>query len=681
MRSSETPTVQSPTSRGGRSRVSSGLAGSTGSYLGLVRWLPLWLLPVLVVALTVAAYQTPVSFTVDVGSVQDQAYTRNFHGRVTEEGRDYRWSGVYGYVIFPGTGGGRPLTATLTLDSARRATVTIIVNGAELFHEEMAAGWQTVSVLMDERAPAALASRDTVIEVRAPDYRTADAPNEAKGLKLDKVSVAQMPGGGLIWPPYAATLMLASSAILLYLVVGRSLLFRMPILRARQYALGTAIVLVVFVELLLILDRVVVVSALGHSITTLLAMLAVLICVEWSVMRWWRVKPQIAGALGGLTALGFGLRYFGMALPQSVIIDMPWHMKWLRTLLLGDWQALYFPGGLSRVPAEWGLDLLIPKSPLFYFVVAPLGGLPVDLESAVKLVVCLLDASLVLVAYWLARGCGVGPRGSLYAAALYAVMPLAFRAFAYGILPTIFAQWLSAILLAGVAAYAYQKWTFVRWLGLITLATLALLAFPTVALFTTLVSFGASIAWWLTGRRYAAYHLIPVRTALLLVAGWLLAIVSYYGLYVTPVIASATALLGDSVGGSSVVRWPGGPGELVGWTADYVVSTLPWLIALFGLIYVFGRKKRDDTPRDPRVWLLATWLGIAPVFMLANYRVDMIGKHLFFTMLPVAALGAVFLWQLSRRQRWGLVLSGFVLITVGWQAVVFWVERLVRASS
>ena len=34
-----------------------------------------------------------------------------------------------------------------------------------------------------------------------------------------------------------------------------------------------------------------------------------------------------------------------MALPQTVIIDLPWHMKWLHELLAGHWESLYFPGG------------------------------------------------------------------------------------------------------------------------------------------------------------------------------------------------------------------------------------------------------------------------------------------------------------------------------------------------
>src|SRR5205823_5942975 len=80
-------------------------------------------------------------------------------------------------------------------------------------------------------------------------------------------------------------------------------------------------------------------------------------------------------------------------------------------------------------------------------------------------------------------------------------------------------------------------------------------------------------------------------------------------------------------------------------------------------------------------WLIVIWLGIAPVFVLANYRVDMIGKHLFFTMVPVAVAGGYALWQLARRRGWAGLLAALALATFAWQGVVFWIDRLVRASS
>jgi hypothetical protein len=79
--------------------------------------------------------------------------------------------------------------------------------------------------------------------------------------------------------------------------------------------------------------------------------------------------------------------------------------------------------------------------------------------------------------------------------------------------------------------------------------------------------------------------------------------------------------------------------------------------------------------------LLTLWLMVLPAFMLVNYRMDMIGKHLFFTMLPVAVLGGAALGVLWPRRRWSAVLSALVVCVVGWQGLVFWVDRLVRAST
>jgi len=140
------------------------------------------------------------------------------------------------------------------------------------------------------------------------------------------VVVTQLSGGGLILPPYAVALTLAGTLFLFYLMVSRWLSSRASLSRTRQYAFWAAVLLAVCVALLLTLNRVVVASALAHSTVTIFTMVFVAWVVAWAVGKRWRVRPQIAGALGGLAALAFGLRYFGMALPQSVIIDMPWHM-------------------------------------------------------------------------------------------------------------------------------------------------------------------------------------------------------------------------------------------------------------------------------------------------------------------------------------------------------------------
>ena len=168
------------------------------------------------------------------------------------------------------------------------------------------------------------------------------------------------------------------------------------------------------------------VSAAGvHlAVTAGSALLILIVCERLLAGRAGLASSQ-GRALAVCVALAFGVRYGGMALPQSVIIDMPWHMKWLRTLLAGDWQSLYFPGGLSSVPREWGLDLLVPKSPLFYFAAAPLGWLPFDFETSAKWLICLLDSTLVLAAFSVGWELTGGHPGSMAQVLLIAALAVA----------------------------------------------------------------------------------------------------------------------------------------------------------------------------------------------------------------------------------------------------------------
>lgn len=657
------------------------LSGEVGLLRSLLVWPPIWVALAVTLAGMVGAYQAPHTYLVDVGSPRDQAYVSNFHARLEEGGRTYRWSDVYGYLAFPGLGGSRPFTLTIVLDPMRPVSMTLIVNGVQLASGMASPGWQAIQLAVDGSMPAVLESRDTVLEVRAPEFRTPDSPTEAKGVRIDYVQLEQAGSGGFITPPVARLGFLGGSVLLLYALVGRALIGPAERGRARRWGLAAALVYAGAVVAALASDHIAVSAAAQHAVLTLGSALGLLVGVEWlaGALRWELTAGQrrvLAVAVAG----AFALRYGGMALPQSVIIDMPWHMKWLRTLLAGDWQSLYYPGGLSSVPGEWEVDLLIPKSPLFYFAAAPLKYLPFDLETSVKWLISLLDASVALLVFRF----GMRVSGTRWAAVagsgLYALMPLAFRAFAYGILPTIFAQCLATGALLALLARHRQRWGFGWWAALLVLVSLALLAFPTVALFLSMVVLATAFAWWVQLRGRPDLRRLQSRLPLLLAASWLLAIAAYYGLYITPVLNSVGTLLAPRSGGGSTVRWPGGFAELLAWTADYIVSLAPVLLAVVGLCWLFARPQVVSA-RRAALWLAAIWLSIAPLFTLVNYRLDMIGKHLFFTMPPVAVAGGVGLWALWRRGGWAALLASLALATVGWQGLAFWVERLVRASS
>lgn len=644
-------------------------------------WWPLAVLLALFLASVMQIYQRGGYYDIDIGALSDEAYTLNFHGRLADNAPSYRWSDVYGYVTLPGMGGSRPFSVTITIDPGRAAPVELFVNGEQFFASTLDAGWRTLDFRVDEQHPQALQSRDTVIEFRSTDYRTEDNAAEPKGMKVDRVVVQQDESGDFVVPAIAPVAWLVVSLVLIYGLVCWWVSAFVSIERSRVYGLLAAAVLALGSLVVLSESRIFVGAAAPHVATTLLSVLAISVGIE-AFFKWRNIlmSPRLVRALSGVVGLAFLLRFGAMALPQSVIVDMPYHMKWLRQLLTGDWQSLYFPGGLSAVPREWGMELLIPKSPLFYFAFAPLAVLPFDLESATKWLISLLDASVVVAVYWLARKSGIGAKGALAAGFLYAVMPLAFRAFSYGILPTIFAQWLAVLLFVLLLTASERRAGVGLWFAVGLVGTLTLLAFPTVAVFVTLVIGGYMLLLYVKPRSLegssAGYGW---RVPTMLAIAWALAIISYYGLYAEPVAASVGALISPSNGQSDTVRWPGGVPDLLAWTADYVVTLLPAVLAVVGL-WLLGR--RGVRAEQRRVFaLLIVWAAIAPIFLLANYKFDMIGKHLFFVMAPVAIVGGAALLAYSRRGRWGGLLAGLALGLIAWQGLTFWVERLVRQSS
>ncbi len=657
------------------------LRGEARTLLALLKW---WvLLPVVLLFLGTAfmLYQTPGNYVVDVGSPSDEAYTLNFHTRLSDGAVTYRWSDVYGYLLFPGIGGSRPLTATITVDMGRTAPLQVFINGTQTYSSTLAPGWNTLVMRLDGTRPQALQSRDTVIELRSTDYRVQDSPTEPKGVKVDSAVITQDPTGGIIWPPVASLLWFAVALALLYLVVGRIALNWSSPQRARLYGLLALLALAAIILWTLSANRILIAADAGHIAATLASVLLIALVVEWLLrLRGSILAPKHCRILAGLMALAFLLRFGGMALPQSVIVDMPYHMKWLNTLLTDDWQSLYFPGGLSAVPREWGMELLIPKSPLFYFAFAPLSLLPFDIEASAKWLISLIDSSIVPIVFWLAMRSGARVGAALFASALYAVMPLAFRAFAYGILPTIFAQWLAVLLFAALLGPRPTRSNLWAWLGVLLLTTLVLLAFPTVALFVSLVVAAyAVLLFFRPSLRPQGSSLYPWSLIALLVGAWLISLWAYYGLYISSVMTSISALLAPKVGQEPTVRWPGGWPDLIAWTTNYVVTALPLLLAALGFALFLGKRRLAHVRRA--VALLTLWMLIMPLFFLANYRVDMIGKHLFFTMVPVAVAGGVALFAFARRGRWSTLFAGLAVALIAWQGLIFWIGRLVGQSS
>jgi hypothetical protein len=683
----------------------------------------IWVLLVLTIVGAAGAYQVRHEYAIDVGGPGDRLPVRNFHDPRTEQGtgRTFRWSDAYGYVDLPGTGGGTPFTVTLTLNTGRPdVPLTVIVNGEMLLQETYSEGWRALTVAVGSEHRQALSARDIVVELRTPGYPAADDPTQIQGVMLDRVDVSPS-GPGIVIPTTIQLAYIAGAVLLVYLFVGRifaplgrpslrtgrSAGFRLS--RSELPGLLCAAVAAIGLVVLLAVEHLPLTAAASELVGPIAAAFVasyLLIVLGEAVGRW--ITPQSlwgARAIAGLVGVAFLLRFGAVTLPQVNIIDLPWHMKWLRELLVGHWESLYFPGELSSVPREWGLAVLIPKSPLFYFVAAPLAVLPWSLETSVKAFACLLDVFLMVFCYGLlarfAPRLG-GWKAGLWAAAAYAFNPLSYRSLAYGILPTILAQWLTVaaftVLLVLAARLMEQDRRSVRGLVALFLLLLAasLVAFPTIAVFNTMVLGLLALAWlWRShepGEQHAGWAVVGATAA-----AWMLALLVYYGQYVSilinttiPALLNPDAASAQTVspgtgteavvsGEPATVDW-NGPLDLLGWTAGYLVSLIPLLAGLTGLALLWSAASKDRKS-GLLSSLTGAWMVILPVFLAANYKVDMIGKHLFYTVVPLSLGAGIFLWQVMLRGRAARVLSWLIAGALAWAGLAFWVMRLVQASG
>ncbi len=661
----------------------------------------LWVIVALTLLGATAAYQVRHAYSIEVGDLADQPYAQHYRD-VQEEtpgGRNFRRGGADSYLILPGIGGGVPYSVTVTLNPGRTdLPVLLNVNGETYSAAPLPAGWQSHTFAVNAAHPHALASPDLVLDLRPPPTFE---------LMVDHIEVTAA-GPGFVVPGLHQLAALGALVVLVYLILGRALAPLTPALpgidapfaRLRT-VLPPAVTTTVGAALVgyLATAHLPLTAATDHLVTTGLLTYALLLTAEPLARRIVPGAPGGARSAAVLVAAAFSARYGAMALPQSVILDLGYHMRWLRELLAGHWSALTDPhGGLNAPPRRWALAIYIPKSALFYILVAPLALLPFPLENSTMALICLLEASTVLFCYALLAHFTPrlgGPRAGLWAAAVIAANPLAFRALYFGILPTLLDQWITlaffTLLLTVVGDQVQESslrtrnsefgiQNLLRYALLLGLLTAALVGFPTIALFNSLVLSSLTVAW-LRPR----YRRLGWAVGGLLVGAWGAAVAAYYGVYIQELLTTTLPqLLGPTpaarTAGSSptTVHWTGLL-DLLGWTFNYLVSPIPLLLGGVGLILLWRyawRIRHAATPvtgESLLAALSAAWVAILPIFVLVNYRVDMIGKHLFYTMVPLALGSGIALAALAQRVRWGGGLAAALLVALTGSSLLFWI--------
>jgi hypothetical protein len=608
--------------------------GAAGAALEGAAALRSWraILPVTLLAVTgtFAAYALRGGMRFDLGSNEVGPVVRGFGGL------DRDADGSHFREAFPGAvldlrdfGGGRPwvLTIRAALDSGTvRGELARI--GDVALPAELDSTFRTFRFELD--APAWSWRAGRVLSFPGfPDRRM-------------KVAWVNLERGRSV-PPWRELLFLTAAAWIFLWALASSGLSRMAsLLAASSFALvaslllyAAPVVLAPFVSRILVA----VLTALLFAVSSRGVLKALAVRA---------LTPDLSpGALAVLVA-AFVLWFLASASPGYAGGHFGYHTSVAEEIWRGNFLLYYLPGPdnmLARQP-QWG-NLVVPHPSLYHTVTAPLAALPREwFHVATKLFLALLLGGIGIAAALVATAAD-DDRTGVYAAGVVAALPTGYQLLGLGHLMTIFGVFTAALAL-GFAAIQAGRMTLRReWLLGLLLLTLCFLSYTGSLLFAS-VSLAAASAFLYFRERELSKALGG-----LLLAGWGLALLLYYGYWVLPFFRDTLPVLASGSSGDSGVdllsRLGLVPGKL-----DYTFGS--WIVPAVGipsLALVRGSVRRV---------LLLAWALPLVAFSGLDLLFNFLLKHHYFS-FPLVAVGvALSLRRLEKKDlRWKALLAAFVV--------------------
>jgi hypothetical protein len=391
--------------------------------------------------------------------------------------------------------------------------------------------------------------------------------------------------------------------------------------------------------------------------------------------------------------VSYWLKALGVLYPYFVAIDVHWHMTraaWIWDGMLPTLYGTSSPLNESTMPtAEWGENRpVIPYSPYYHMFAAFFAFSPLGMDTTANMVSLLLDSSRVILIALLALKAGLNARTALFAAATYAVLPVAFLLHSWGNVPTTMGLWLALVTTTFIVAFwerLHERWA----IGLLSFGLcFTFLIYTVTGVFMGLYLVLFTLLVWLNARRGGAWRQLQAGLKPLWIAtssAMAAALVLFYGQYIWPILEQTVPYMGtvftqgpQSVG---VERPPFGQYMAAYiphldyhiWPGDYLFYgvAIPMLFTIPGYFALRGR---------PLIWIsFSAWLTVAVLFMFAGYRISMVDKQLFY-MLPVMCIcWAIYAERYWQRGRWGRLLIIIVLLFSLATALDQWVLRIVTS--
>jgi hypothetical protein len=611
------------------------------------------------------AYQQKSVYTLDVGGKADDAYVSGFHAKERNDDLDYRWSGSFSSVRFPGVGN-QPLILSITTIGHRpegdSPLLTVRARG-QTFTLQTAGEPRSESFPLERGDPL---EGDLEAEFSTTTFTPAGDARRL-GVIVDRVTITPA-GYGLrpfVIPPVGAIMSLLIGLTLIYTIV----LATLRSIRAALVPLGglslTAFLLILFArpELGLLTGYLPELGLWGLALA--LASRALLDSV------FGYNSPQAVQAAGWGSAafsLAFLLRYGGLIYPQFLTSDILLHAHNILSVLGGEW--------VFSEPLPDGTPAPYPNA--LYLLLAPFALLFGTSDESLSLLLkwsgALFDSATCLALAWAL--CRVwSARAGVIAALAYALSPAPMLLFSAGNYTNIFGQAaLNITLLGGLVLLARRSDSAVS----VGAGLLAVGFFLTVLghygiMLAALLVVGMYALWaaWGAGRgraNGAAWVIVGVFVGSL-AASFLL----YYRNFAAEIWHQWSGVLarlsGSGPPGDTSADAPSLPGgiwnRIVTW-----IGALAAQIGLFGALFLL---RLAPTARA----LLVCWLTACAIFALLDQVLGDAVRWYYLAAAPVSLLAGGFLAPLTTRGRPARALTALVLLALLYHLLLFWVGELI----
>jgi hypothetical protein len=663
-----------------------------GVYLGVL----------LMVVLSVAAYQVRPSYDVVLGAPNDRGLISGFHDAEftpPNAGLPYtrfRWSaGDTSNIYFDGVGY-QDFDAVVTVNGSRPA-------GAPQARLRLSAG---DTLLLDTPVPPGISE----FRLRVPrgavgggslalrlETNSFNVPGDRRALGIILLSVRLDPSAhsDLFVGPHVGTLAALTGAAGLL-----GLLLALMGWGAGAVGLGSGL-LALLASGLLVFDRLWLTQRSWPSAwPQALAAGAVLAALCWWVggrlmeaggVRW---SPRQRRALVTLVLVVFAMRLAGQLHPGIFVYDLGFHANILAMVERG--QFLF-----TTQPAEFGgtghNTFYLPTASV---LIAPLHWLLGDDRLAIRVFTVAVGTLGALPVYYVASRATRSALAGLFAATLYLTFPISVIIFSWGITTNILGEFLALCALAVfVGARPSLGPRRPAYWALALLSMITLLSHPGVlALFVVAFVGACMLLLWRPREGALRSHSLWSLSALVLSA--IGAFLLYFRHFVPEMVASLSRITGER-GGDGALHLVGGSVEdpgigllqrevntfadwlfwgLRGFWGEFQAYYRVWPLVAAGLAFalLWLAAKRGKLPVQGHVLLAASagWITSVALLALAGWTANLFVRYMLFA-LPVVALGSgVLLAGLAGRGRWGLPLGVLVSVSFAFEALVFWQYRI-----